>query len=193
MLLTFTISVLAIVIAVVVYVDASDNAVYPFVWAILMLVAWPLFLPVYIFFRFYTSRGMSARRLQQLNQERIDPARFRFPSEIEKAKFIQAAVEGPGTMFEPLLGENVSAQGFAHFTVERAELLLREQCYDEAWEYLTELYGIARLNSDPRALDTYRHYILRIPGVQQRFRDWLEEQDRPVDAPARKPKREAPF
>lgn len=182
-----------LVAAIWVWLDASDHAEYPLVWATLVLVAGPVFLPIYIFFRFYTSRAVSTRRQAQLNRDRLDPMRYRFASEIEKSRFIEAAEHGPGTMFDPVLGENVSGTGFAHFIVERAEKLIQEQRYDEAWDYLTELYTVALNDSDARALDTYKHYILRLPNGAPRFREWLETTPQVPDKPAPKPHREVPF
>lgn len=179
--------------AIWIYVDASDHAEYPLMWALLAFFAWPVFVPVYIFFRLYSSRPVTARRQAQLNRDRIDPMRYRFASEIEKARFIEAAENGPGTMFDQVLGENVSGMGYAHFTVDRAERMLREQRYNEAWDYLTELYALALNENDPRAMDTYKHYILRIPESYQRFKQWLEDQQHIPDKPAPKRSREVPF
>ncbi len=182
-----------LVAAIWIYVDGSDHVEYPLVWALLVFFMWPVFLPIYIFFRLYAARPVSARRQQQLNRDRIDPMRYRFASEIEKARFIEAAESGPGTMFDQVLGENVSGLGYAHFTVDRAERLLREQRYDEAWDYLTELYALALSENDARAQDTYKHYILRIPDSFQRFKQWLEDQQHIPDKPVPKRKREVPF
>jgi hypothetical protein len=181
------------VAAIWVFIDATDHAEYALVWAVLVAMAWPLFLPIYIFFRLYTARPISSRREQQLNRDRIDPMRYRFASEIEKSRFIEAAEHGPGTMFDQVLGENVSGAGYAHFTVDRAEKLIQEQRYDEAWDYLTELYTVAMNDNDARALDTYKHYLLRLPNGAPRFRDWLEAAQQIPDKPAVKPSHEVPF
>lgn len=182
-----------LVAAIWIYVDASDHAEYPLVWALLAFFMWEIIVPFYIFFRLYTARPISSRREQQLNRDRIDPMRYRFASEIEKSRFIEAAEHGPGTMFDQVLGENVSGTGYAHFTVERAEKLIQELRYNEAWDYLTELYTVAMNDNDPRALDTYKHYLLRLPNGASRFRDWLETAQQIPDKPAAKPSREVPF
>jgi hypothetical protein len=182
-----------LVAAIWIYVDASDHAEYPLVWALLAFFMWVIIVPFYVFFRLYTARPISSRREQQLNRDRIDPMRYRFASEIEKSRFIEAAEHGPGTMYDQVLGENVRGTGYAHFTVERAEKLIQELRYNEAWDYLTELYTVAMNDNDPRAMDTYKHYLLRLPDGAPRFRDWLETAQQVPDKPAAKPSREVPF
>jgi hypothetical protein len=152
-----------------VYYDALDNAEYPLVWAVLVFMLPPLFLPLYIILRLYTMRRAGKRTIERMEQDRLGAMDYRFGSDVERARFIEAQERGTGTLYQPRGGIPEHSAGFAHFTVERAEQLIAAQRFDEAWEYLSDMYAVAAKEDDVRAMDTYQHYICRLPGGAARL------------------------
>jgi hypothetical protein len=67
-------------------------------------------------------------------------------------------------MYDPRTGLGSAPEGYPHFADSRAEALLAERRFDEALEYLLDLFTVADHDHDVRASDTYRHYLSRIPG-----------------------------
>jgi hypothetical protein len=175
-----------------VLVDAYDHAEYPCVWFVMVMLFFPLALPLYIFLRMYSARSASRRVREQRRQERDAVPMVRFASDIERAKFIEAAQGGAGTLFSP---PNLpkSEYGYAHFQVDRAERMIGEARYQEAFNYLVELYQMARDENDLRAVDTYRHYIARLPQGLTWLQQWeVKKRDRDRLPPSRE-KRDLPF
>jgi hypothetical protein len=149
--------------------DAFDRTDYGMVWLFFFLTLSPIFVPLYLIMRFYSDRNVPAKTVLAGELERERWRDFRIGSEIERAKFIEQAMQGGGTMYDPNASLHLSTEGYRHFSDQRAEELLQHGNSEDAWQYLSELYGIARADGDLRALDTYRHYICRIPGGAARL------------------------
>jgi len=142
---------------------------------------------VYIFFRLYTSRPVDKKILMQRELEKAKYPVTRFPSDIQRAKYIDAASKEHGTMYNPEAGINEDPGGYKHFTDGRAESLLSQQRFEEAFEYLADLLAVADKSGDVRGKDTYRHYINRIPGGAGLLREWETEQSGAIyDIPERR-------
>jgi len=183
---------LALLCAIWVLVDAYDHAEYPCLWFVMVAMFMPIALPLYIFLRLYSARSASRRVRELRKNEREAVPIVRFGSDIERAKYIEAAQGGAGTLFSPA-NLPKSEFGYAHFQVERAERMLGEARYEEAFTYLVELYQMARAENDPRAVDTYRHYIARLPQGLTWLQQW-EAAKRNVDRlPPSREKRDIPF
>lgn len=154
--------------------DAFTNNDNGCLWLMLMLSPLnPIVVPFYVFGKLYSQRSVS-RRQQSLtgrSEEDSDITR-RFASEFERAKFIEASMKGGGTMYEPGLLVQRRPEGAQHFKDERAELLLSEQRYEDAWDYLIDLLGLARDDNDFEREETYRSYIARIPQGLARLTAW---------------------
>jgi len=156
-----------------VYIDAQERTDYGCLWAAFTFVAWPVVLPLYVVLRICAARGAPAHVREQQEREKEEARRFRFGSEIEKARFLAEIDKPGGTIYQP--PPEPGARAAAHFTVERAERLISERRFDEAWEYLIELYSVALAEHNPWAQDTYRNYIARLPGGPARLGEWERE------------------
>jgi hypothetical protein len=134
------------------------------IWPLLMILFPPSIL-LYIFMRFYTSRTVSKSAVLEHQRQKAEAAKIpRFDSDIHKLRYLAAADKEHGTMYDPVTGAATSPEGYPHFADSRAEALLKQRRFDEAFEYLLDLHSVAASSHDVRARDTYRHYISRIPG-----------------------------
>lgn len=152
--------------------DAFDHTGYGCAWLAAFLFVPGISHVVYLFIRYYVNRpdinpGLQAGGIAQQEFSR-------FPTEIEKARFIEAADREFGTMYEP--GSNAASVGYPHFRDERADLLLSEGRLDEAWDYLIDLYDLAKSDGDGHREDTYLHYISRLPEGLEMLYKWRGEQ-----------------
>lgn len=178
--------------AIWVYLDASEHTDNACVWGCLAyLLPFPI-IPLYFIMRMYANRNVSKRQLQRFDDERKGFQGLHLASDIEKLKYLAWAEKGPGTMYDPRAGLSVRPDGFRHFIDQRAETLLNEARYAEAWDYLIELYAVAAKDQDVRALDTYKNYLSRIPDGLERLKQWRAEvSDEPPPPVTRS--REVPF
>jgi hypothetical protein len=175
-------------------VDSFTHTDLGCVWAILLIGPLnPLTVPFYFFSAMYSRRNVSPRKLSQLggDPEEYDITR-RFASEFERAKFIEAASRGGGTMYDAGMTVQKLPEGKQHFRDDRAEELLKEARFDEAWIYLIDLYALSQDGADWEREETYRHYISRLPEGLTRLNAWQRgERGTPAtDAPV-EPKRRA--
>jgi hypothetical protein len=139
---------------------AGMGCIWPF-----LLITFPPALPFYIFMRFYSDRRVSRRILLERELERADAEKVpRFASDIHKLRYLAAADKAHGTLYDPTTGAGMAAEGYPHFADSRAEALLSQRRFDEAQEYLLDLYTVAAKDGDVRGRDTYRHYLSQIPG-----------------------------
>ena len=167
--------------AVWIWIDASERTDYGCVWAALALLFPLIVIPLYIFMRFYATRPVSRRALAEHERERARFTDSRFPSDIDRTGYIRQAASGPGTLFNPAGGG--PAGGYKHFTDHRAEALIEQARYEEALDYLLDLYSVAEANGDNRALDTYRHYFSLLPAGSRQFEAWRRRGRPQQDAP----------
>jgi len=131
----------------------------------LVLLTFPPALPFYIFMRLYTQRSVPRSEILKREYERAEAAQVpRFVSDIHKLRYLAAAEKSHGTMYDPRTGIGDAPAGYPHFADSRAEALLEQRRFDEALEYLLDLYSVAAKDGDVRGRDTYRHYLSRIPG-----------------------------
>lgn len=184
---------LAVLIAAIwVYVDATDHTDMGCVWGILAFVLPIPIVPLYFIMRLYSARPASKQQLSRFADERKLFSGPRFASDIEKLQYLEWAEKGPGTMFDPLTGLNIRPEGYRHFTDARAEQLITQARYADAWDYLIELYGVAHKDQDVRGLDTYKNYISRLPDGLQRLQQWQATQEDQPPPPVTK-SRDVPF
>jgi len=181
--------------------DAFERTAFGCLWLYLFIQFPVVAVLVYLAIRYATDRAYGQEKL--VTPDFDQPTISRFPTEIEKARFIEASSKY-GTMYEPE-DQVWQPQGFRHFTVERAEMLIREKRFDEAADYLHGLYGTAKAEHDHRALDTYRYYIAKLPGGMAGLlaREAEEKAGRSADSrepqiidppsPGGKRKRDVPF
>ncbi len=194
--MTFSIALalLWFVLTLILVMDAFTATEMGCVWLGLFV-----FLPgishiVYIFMRLYANRGVDPRVLRERELERSKYPETRFPSEIQRAKFIEQAEKGHGTLYDPTAATFEGSAGFQHFKDNRAEALLREHRYEEAFEYLTDLLAVAVRDEDFRRRDTYRHYIQQIPGGAGLLKEWeAENSGRVFDVEERRRDEDVPF
>lgn len=139
---------------------AGPGCIWPF-----LLITFPPALPFYIFMRLYSERGVSRAIRLERDLERSEAAQVpRFVSDIHKLRYLAAAEKTHGTMYDPRTGVGTAPEGYRHFTDSRAEALFNQRRFNEALEYLLDLYVVADHDHDARARDTYRHYLSQIPG-----------------------------
>jgi hypothetical protein len=172
-------------------VDSFNHTDMGCLWTVLMISPLgPLVVPFYFFGTMYARRNVSARKLAEMrgDGEEIDITR-RFASEFERAKFIEAAERGGGTMYDPGLAPKEQPEGRQHFKDERAETLLKEGRHDEAWHYLIDLYSLASEDGDRDREETYRNYIARMPDGLARLRAWRRGDREGVLSPDEAPRR----
>ncbi len=163
--------------------DAFTNNDNGCLWLMLMLSPLnPIVVPFYFFGKLYSQRSVSRRQLSLTGKDVETDISMRFASEIERAKFIQSAMKGGGTMYEPGISVQERPEGRQHFRDERAEGLLQELRYDDAWSYLIDLYSLAREDADFERVETYRSYLARIPQGLERLTQW-EQGSRSAAAP----------
>lgn len=81
--------------------DSFDHTDMPWVWVVILCMFMPIAVPLYLIMRAYANRGPTPARLAQMRREDSLIPKFRFGSEIERARFIEAADSGQGTMYEP--------------------------------------------------------------------------------------------
>ncbi len=155
-----------------VVMDAFDHSGYGCAWLAFFICFPGISILIYLFIRFYANRPDINPNFEmgEANQQTYS----RFPTEIEKARFIEAADHSLGTMYEP--GASATAVGYPHFRDDRAELLLSEGRFDEAWNYLIDLYAVAKSEADGRREDTYLHYISRLPKGTDKLAHWRRDQ-----------------
>jgi len=178
--------------AIWVWADASDRTDYGCVWALLALFFPVFIIPLYIFMRFYSERPVSRRAAEQYERDRAQFADSRFPKEIDRSPFLKQATRGSGTLYRP--ADTKAPTGHKHFTDHRAEALIEQARYEEAHDYLADLYAIAQKDNDQRALDTYRYYFTQLPTGKKRQEDWRREKRPQRDAQLKQPrKRDVPF
>lgn len=153
------------------------------IWPLLFFII-PPSLIFYVFMRFYQYRAPSRHQLleRQREQQGLPPA-GRFGSDIDKLRILEAAQRGHGTMYDPVRDHSAPPAGFKHFSDSRAEALLKQQRYDEAAEYLLDLYEVATAAGDVRSRDTYRHYLSLVPGGLEQ----LQQQEQRLRGPGREP------
>ena len=193
MLVAFLICLMVLGIATA--YDAFERTDYGCVWVVLLAFFAPLTIAVYWLMRLYTDRRAPKQVLDERENQSEMLRNMRIGGEIERAKYIKAVAEGEATIYDPAAGALDTPQGYAHFTDERAEVLLRQRRYDEAWDYLIDLYAIANSEGDLRGTDTYLHYILRMPDGVRRLGSWrLQQMKDPERPPARTRRdRDVPF
>ena len=175
--------VIAVLIVYVVAVtwaarDAFDQTDMGCLWLTLFVTTPVLSVIAYLLMRAYVFR----RREPEIS---LEPREYNGPlkhfgSEIEKARFIEAAASGPGTMYDPSRQPGAPPGGYRHFTDNRAETLIAQGLHGEAFEYLAEMYQLARDDKDGRGQDTYLYYIHRLPGGTPLLAAW--EKERRTDA-----------
>ncbi len=170
--------------------DAFDHTSHGCAWLSLFILTGPVGLAIYLFMRLYANRPDQS--VSQLADPMADNM-SRFPTEIEKARFIEAASKGGGTMFNPEEGQSEIPGGFPHFSDTRAEAMITQRRFDEAWEYLIDLYSLAHRDRDGRAEDTYRHYINRLPGGAKLLQEWRTENEEFPEETKPPAKRDVPF
>ncbi|MCC7477288.1 hypothetical protein IT575_02420 [bacterium] len=154
-------------------VDAFTHTDNGCLWTILLLTPLnPIVVPFYVFGTLYSRRQVTKRQLSLSGKEVETDISMRFASEIERAKFIQSAMKGGGTMYEPGVAVVERPEGRQHFRDERAESLLLEQRFEDAWNYLIDLYSLAREDVDFEREETYRSYLARIPQGLERLARW---------------------
>jgi len=175
-----------------VFLDATEHTDNACAWGCLAFMLPMPIVPFYFIMRLYANRSASKRQLQRFAAERKGFEGPRFASDIEKLKYLAWAEKGPGTMYDPLAGLSVRPDGYRHFVDQRAETLITEARYTEAWDYLIELYAVAYKDQDVRALDTYRNYISRIPDGLAQLMQWRAEESDEPPPPVTKT-REVPF
>jgi len=142
---------------------AGMGCIWPF-----LLITFPPALPFYIFMRFYSDRRVAGGVLRERELERAEAESLpRFASDIHKLRYLAAADKAHGTMYDPATGAGARAEGYPHFADNRAEALLKQRRFDEALEYLLDLYTVAAHDGDVRGRDTYRYYLSQIPGGLQ--------------------------
>jgi len=165
---------LMLVSGIWVYLDAQTRTSNGCFWGALAFAVPPIGVPLYyigLLSMHIRDYDPAFKSKQQQNEMREQERRRRTAmGDIEKIREEQARDPDGGTMFDPLSGHSVSREGFKHFSDQRAEELLGEMKHEEAWDYLSDLYLLAREEGDGRAMDTYRHYISRIPGGLKRLK-----------------------
>lgn len=172
---------------------AFDHTDYGLVWVSIFILTGSLGVWVYLAMALYANRPYRGDSFKELLESKQGQAMSRFGSEIERARFIEAASSGPGTMYDPVEGVGERAEGHQHFVDARAEELLGSGRTEEAWQYLLDLHQLAAQEGDPQRRDTYRAYIARLPGGTERLRAWEGEALRESAAPAAPQNRSAPF
>lgn len=188
-------SLLWLVVVIWAAMDAFTHTDMGCMWLCLFIFVPPLAIPIYVFMRLYTSRSVSRQVLMQRELEREQGAVSRFPTEIEKARYIAAAEQKHGTMYNPQSAVATAPDGFRHFADNRADSLLDQRRYEEAAEYLLDMYAVAAGDHDARGQDTYRHYLGRIPGGRELLHEWEVEHGtrRPGDRSTPRRDDEMPF
>lgn len=172
---------------------AFDHTDYGVVWTSLFVLTGSLAVWVYIALALYANRPYRGDSFKELLESKQGKLMSRFGSEIERARFIEAAESGPGTLYDPVQGVSEKPEGWQHFVDARAEELLASGRSDEAWQYLLDLFQLAEQENDPPRRDTYRAYIARLPGGTERLRAWQGEAARATATPAAPQNRSAPF
>lgn len=112
------------------------------------------------------------RRNKELDAEheqvREQTRRFKLMGEIERQQYLANAERSGGTLYGAQ--QEAASLGARHFTDERAEELLVRRQYEDAWDYLSDLYAVARAERDQHRTQTYLYYIGRLPDGAQRLR-----------------------
>ena len=186
--------------------DSFERTEYGMIWVFFFIVLGPIFIPIYLFMRFYADRPVPARERLARDLEREKWRDLRIAGELERARFVEQALQGPGTMYQPEVGLTIRPDGYRHFADERAEVLLNEQRHDEAWDYLIDLYSLARSEGDLRGMDTYRFYICQLPEGAALLAEWERSAERlahtgssapassvPLDSTRSRDRRDVPF
>jgi hypothetical protein len=178
--------------AIWVYMDASEHTDHACVWGCLAyMLPFPI-IPLYFIMRMYANRNASKRQLERYAREREGLDVPRLASDIDKLHYLEWAEKGPGTMYDPQAGLSVRPEGYRHFIDQRAETLLMEARYEEAWDYLIELYAVAAKDQDVRALDPYRNSLSRLPDGLERLSHWRAAESAEPPPPVTR-SREVPF
>lgn len=169
-------AVFAVYVGVVIWaaMDAFEQTDMGCLWLALFITTPLVSVIAYLAFRAYVFR----RRQPDMQ---LDPREYQGPlkhfgSEIEKARFIEAAARGPGTLYDPGRRGGAPPGGYRHFSDTRAETLISQGLHGEAFEYLVEMYGLARDEHDGRGQDTYMYYIHRLPDGAKLLAEWQKEQ-----------------
>jgi hypothetical protein len=169
--------------------DAFTYTDYGFAWSFVFAVLPPV-VPIYLAMSLYARRSVSQAGNRFVSSE---DSSFRFSTEIERARFIEAADKGQGTLYEPAatLGSG-GAAGRKVFTDHHAEGLIAGGDDQAALAYLLEMYTLAEGDGDPDRLSTYRHYILSVPGGTEALARAKAKRGDP-DRPDTEGKRSVPF
>lgn len=158
-----------------IYVDAQTRVGNGCFWGALAFAVPPIGVPLYYIGLLVmnvrnTDPAFRGNRLERQQQEQERKRRVGM-GDIERLREERERDEHGGTMFDPVSGISVSRTGFAHFSDAHAEELIEQHSYEQAWEYLSDLYRLARAEGDGRAQDTYRHYISQLPDGLRRLRE----------------------
>ena len=166
--------VLMLVSGIWIYHDAQSRTSNGCFWGALAFAVPPIGVPLYyiglltIHIRDYDPAFK--RRQEQDEMRELERKRRTSMGDIERIREEEARDPDGGTMFDPASGHSVSREGFRHFNDQHAEELLGELKHDEAWDYLSDLFLVARDDGDGRGMDTYRNYISRIPNGLKRLK-----------------------
>jgi hypothetical protein len=135
--------------------DVFEHTDYGIVWLVSFLVFPPL-IPVYVFMSLYSRRATQ--------RSPVDGGReFSMGSELDRARFIEAAQDGRGTLYEPSAMLGGGGLPRKAFTDHKADEMLAARHYDAAATYLTEMLELAQSDGDPDRLSTYRWYLSQLP------------------------------
>lgn len=158
-----------------IYLDAETRVGNGCFWGALAFAVPPIGVPFYYFCVLVmtirnTDPAFRSRKRERQQQEQ-ERRRLVMMGDIERLREERGRDDYGGTMFDAQSGIGISREGFRHFTDSRAEDLIEGQRYEQAWDYLSDLYRLARSEGDQRALATYRHYISRLPDGLKRLKE----------------------
>jgi hypothetical protein len=170
--------------------DAFERTEAGCLWLVLFVTIPFISLPIYLFARFYADRPA----MKGLHDERPEGTWVsRFPSDFDKLSYIRQLGQSEGSALAPDNAMRITGRGYKHFTDSRAEALLEQRRFDEALDYLLDLYALAVRAGDARGRDTYLSYISGVPGGTVLLREWEREQLKPQGSADAVDRREPPF
>jgi len=172
-----------IVSGIWIYIDAQTRTGNGCFWGALAFAVPPIGVPLY-YIGLLTMHirdndpAFKRQRAEEKETAKKEHRRYKMMGDIERAREEQARKSLGGTMFDPASGIGINREGHKHFTDQRAEYLIQSLQFEAAWDYLADLFVLAREENDARSVDTYRYYIARLPDGLERLRE-LERPDKP--------------
>ena len=175
--LTIIYPALMVVCGLWIYVDANSRVGNGCFWGALAFAVPPLGVPLYygalLAMALRDARGPGAQERREREQREQLRKQLVTQGEIQRQQYLEQAQAHGGTVFNPQAGMGQREGGCRHFVDQHAEELIEGRRYEEASDYLIDMYALARNEQDGVRMDTYRYYLCRLPDGQKRLRDHL--------------------